>query len=321
MSHTVDGTCIWVTGASSGIGAALSRELADRGARVAISARRADRLEEVSGGRMTVVPLDVTDHAAVLAAADAVREALGDIDTVVLNAGAWAQTDVRQWDHEAFRTQVETNLIGASSGIAAVLPRMLEQGRGRIVVVSSVAGYRGVPGAEAYGATKAALINLAESLRADLAPAGITVQWVSPGFVRTELTDTNTFPMPFLIDADEAAESIADGLESGRPEIVFPLAMAAGMKLLDLVPHRMWTPIWQRQSRLPRSLTRPISSRSAGAYGDRVDRQVVQPSLVPVEDQRRDHEHDQERSEQDAEHVETALVDPTNLEPEHQLAG
>ena len=107
--------------------------------------------------------------------------------------------------------------------------------------------------------------------------------------------------MPFMIDADEAAKAIADGLESGRPEIVFPLPMAAGMKLLDLVPHRLWTPIWKRQSRLPRSLTRPISSRSAGAYGDRVDGEVVQPSLVAVEDKWRDDEQDQERAEQDAE--------------------
>jgi short-subunit dehydrogenase len=250
MTRTVDGKRVWITGASSGIGAELARQLLDRGALVAISARRVDRLEEVSGGRMTVVPLDVTDHDAVLAAADRVRAELGGIDIVVINAGAWTQTKVGEWDADAFRTQVETNLLGANSTLAAVLAEMIARKDGTIVIVSSVAGYRGIPGSEAYGATKAALLNLAESLRADLAPVGVTVQAVSPGFVRTELTEKNDFPMPFIIDTDEAARSIVDGLESTRPEIVFPVTMAATMKLARAVPQRLWTWIWKRQSSL-----------------------------------------------------------------------
>jgi short-subunit dehydrogenase len=166
----------------------------------------------------------------------------------VLNAGIWEQTDVRNWDAEAFRRHVEVNLLGANSCIAAVLPRMLQRDAGTIVIVASVAGYRGIPQAEAYGATKAALINLAESMRADLAPTGVNVQWISPGFVKSELTDANSFAMPFMIEADAAAKAIADGIESGRPETVFPLPMAATMKLLSLVPHRLWAPIWKRTS-------------------------------------------------------------------------
>jgi len=250
MTASLTGTRIWLTGASSGIGAALADELADRGARVAISARRVDRLNEVSGGRMKSVPLDVTDHDAVLAAAEDVRDEFGDIDYAIFNAGAWTQTKIGQWDADAFRSQVEVNLLGTNSGIAAVLPRMLERNAGTIVIVASVAGYRGIPSAEAYGATKAALLNLAESMRADLAPTGVQVQWVSPGFVRTELTDANDFPMPFMIEADEAAAIIADNLGSGRPEVVFPLPMAVSMKLLRLVPQRLWTHIWSRQSSL-----------------------------------------------------------------------
>jgi short-subunit dehydrogenase len=250
MTASLSGSRIWLTGASSGIGAALAAELTSRGARVAISARREDRLEEVSKGSMLVVPLDVTDHDAVQAAAGRVRDEYGDIDIAILNAGAWTQTKVGKWDADAFRTQVEVNLLGANSCLAALLPRMLEQGKGKIVIVTSVAGYRGVPGAEAYGATKAALLNLAESLRADLAPSGVVVQWVSPGFVRTELTGDNTFTMPFLIEADQAARSIADGLGTSRPEIVFPLPMAASMKLLELMPYRLWTYVWKRQSSL-----------------------------------------------------------------------
>ncbi|MBA3266112.1 MAG: SDR family NAD(P)-dependent oxidoreductase [Nocardioidaceae bacterium] len=250
MTASLTGTRIWLTGASSGIGAALADELADRGARVAISARRVDRLNEVSGGRMKSVPLDVTDHDAVLAAAEDVRDEFGDIDYAIFNAGAWTQTKIGHWDADAFRSQVEVNLLGTNSGIAAVLPRMLERKAGTIVIVASVAGYRGIPSAEAYGATKAALLNLAESMRADLAPTGVQVQWVSPGFVRTELTDANDFPMPFMIEADEAAAIIADNLGSGRPEVVFPLPMAVSMKLLRLVPQRLWTHIWSRQSSL-----------------------------------------------------------------------
>jgi NAD(P)-dependent dehydrogenase (short-subunit alcohol dehydrogenase family) len=252
VSTSLAGSRVWVTGASSGIGAALSTELLSRGARVAISARRAERLEEVSGGRMLVLPLDITDDAAVRRTADEVYSTFGGIDIAVLNAGAWTQTTVGNWDADAFRQQVEVNLLGTNSCLAALLPRMLERGAGKLVIVTSVAGYRGVPGSEAYGATKAALLNLAESLRADLAPAGVVVQWVSPGFVRTELTDANSFPMPFLIDADVAARSIADGLQSDRPEIVFPLRMAVSMKLLQLMPHRLWTQVWKRQSSLRR---------------------------------------------------------------------
>ncbi len=250
MSTSLAGSRVWVTGASSGIGAALSTELLSRGARVAVSARRAERLEELSGGRMLVLPLDITDDAAVRRTVDEVDDAFGGIDIAVLNAGAWTQTKVGNWDADAFRKQVEVNLLGTNSCLAALLPRMLERGAGKLVIVTSVAGYRGVPGSEAYGATKAALLNLAESLRADLAPAGVVVQWVSPGFVRTELTEANSFPMPFLIDADVAARSIADGLQSDRPEIVFPLRMAVSMKLLQLMPHRLWTQVWKRQSSL-----------------------------------------------------------------------
>jgi short-subunit dehydrogenase len=252
VNSAMAGKRVWITGASSGIGAALARELVMRGARVAVSARRIDRLEDVSAGRMLVVPLDVTDTDAVQRAADEVDEAFGGIDIAVMNAGAWTQTKVGKWDADAFRSQVEVNLLGTNSCLAALLPRMLERGAGRLVIVTSVAGYRGIPGSEAYGATKAALLNLAESLRADLAPSGVVVQWVSPGFVRTELTDANSFPMPFMIEADEAARSIADGLESSRPEIVFPLPMAVGMKLLQLLPHRLWTTVWKRQSSLNR---------------------------------------------------------------------
>jgi short-subunit dehydrogenase len=237
----IAGARIWVTGASSGIGAALARELADRGASVAISARNADALREVAAGRMHVEPVDVTDRAATVAAGQAVRTALGGLDVAVPNAGTWSRFRPEQWDSRSFADQLQTNLMGTVHVLEAVVPTMLADGRGRIVGTASVAGYRGIPGAEAYGATKAALLNLFESLRGSLGPRGIVVQTVSPGFVRTPMTERNTFPMPFMVSPEEAARAIADGMAKDKAEIVFPLPMMLLMKAARLVPVRAWT--------------------------------------------------------------------------------
>ena len=205
--HRLAGRNIWVIGASSGIGAALATELVARGARVAISARRNDELDAVAAGRMTVVTVDVTDRAGVDAAVGQVRDELGEIDMVVYNAGFWERMDASAWDRDLFARHVEINLLGLNNCIGAVLPEMMQAGRGHLVSVASVAGYRGLAGAEAYGATKAAQINLLEALRGAVASRGISVTTVCPGFVRTDLTAKNTFPMPFMIDADAAARS------------------------------------------------------------------------------------------------------------------
>jgi short-subunit dehydrogenase len=251
----IAGARIWVTGASSGIGAALARELADRGASVASSARSTDKLAEVAGGRMHVEPVDVTDRAATVAAAAAVREALGGLDVAVLNAGTWSRFRVDEWDSDVFADHIRTNLMGTVHSLEGVVPTMLAEGRGRIVGVASVAGYRGLPGSEAYGASKAAMLNLLEALRGALAPRGVVVQTVSPGFVKTPMTDRNTFPMPFLIPADAAARAIADGIEKGKAEIVFPFPMMLLMKAVRLLPVRVWTVLTALMNR--RGLTRP----------------------------------------------------------------
>ncbi len=246
--HRLAGRNIWVIGASSGIGAALATELVARGARVAISARRNDELDAVAAGRMTVVTVDVTDRAGVDAAVGQVRDELGEIDMVVYNAGFWERMDASAWDRDLFARHVEINLLGLNNCIGAVLPEMMQAGRGQLVSVASVAGYRGLAGAEAYGATKAAQINLLEALRGAVASRGISVTTVCPGFVRTDLTAKNTFPMPFMIDADTAARSICDGLERGRMEIVFPLPMAVLMKVARLLPVRVWAAISRRMT-------------------------------------------------------------------------
>ncbi len=164
---------MWVVGASSGIGAELARELDRRGARVAITARRRDRLEEVAEHRMVVAPADVTDADGLAAAAADVTDALGGLDMVIWCAGYWKQSDATKWDAAEFARHVEVNLLGLSALLAAVLPGMVARGRGHIVGVASVAGFRGLPGAEAYGATKAAQLNLLESLRVSLRAHGV----------------------------------------------------------------------------------------------------------------------------------------------------
>jgi short-subunit dehydrogenase len=242
----IDGARAWITGGSSGIGAALARELAARGATVAITARRAELLQQVAEtaeGRGTVhaYPGDVRDRKALLEITDRVRRDIGPIDLAVLGAGTWAQVDVARWDSSLIRDHIETNLLGMVNSLDAVVPAMLERHAGRIVGIASVAGYRGYTRAEAYGTTKAAEINLLESLRIDLAPLGVEVQTVNPGFVRTPLTMRNEFPMPFMIEAPDAARRIARAIERDKAEAIFPLPYTIGMKLVRLAPVRPYT--------------------------------------------------------------------------------
>jgi NAD(P)-dependent dehydrogenase (short-subunit alcohol dehydrogenase family) len=245
---TLNGKIAWVVGASSGIGAAVARELLSRGATVAISARRKEQLHDVAGADMLVLPADVTDAASVAAAAARVRQELGPIDLAVLSAGYWKQMNPADWHTDVFDHHIRVNLTGMSNSIAALLPDMLRRHHGVIAGIASVAGYRGLPGSEAYGATKAAQINLLESLRVHTARTGVHVTTICPGFVRTDLTAGNPFPMPFIIDAGQAARSICDGLQRERTEIVFPTPMALLMKTARLVPARAWTALWARTS-------------------------------------------------------------------------
>ena len=261
----LNGKVAWVVGGSSGIGAAVARELVCRGTIVAISARRTEQLHDVAGGDMLVLPADVTDAASVTAAAARVRQELGPIDLAVLSAGYWKQMDPADWDTDVFDQHLRVNLTGMSNSIAAVLPGMLQQHHGVIAGIASVAGYRGLAGSEAYGATKAAQINLLESLRVHIARTGVRVTTICPGFVRTDLTAGNPFPMPFIIDTDQAARFICDGLERERTEIVFPTPMALLMKTARLVPARAWTALWARTSiagPAPPPTTSPITRKN-----------------------------------------------------------
>jgi short-subunit dehydrogenase len=239
----------WITGASYGIGRALALELVARGRPVVASARSADKLGDLAaevGPLIAAQPLDVTDHAAVLAAVAAIEAAHGPIGTAVLNAGSHRPVHARDFKAAELRELMDLNVMGTAACLEALIPRMVARGRGRIAVVASVAGYRGLPTSAYYGATKAALINMTESLKFDLDKTGVRLQLVDPGFVKTPLTDKNDFPMPFLVSAETAARKIADGLERGRFEIAFPAAFVAIMKLLRILPYPLYFPIVAR---------------------------------------------------------------------------
>jgi short-subunit dehydrogenase len=241
---------VWVVGASTGIGEATASALLAAGARVALSARRADRLRDVAAGadpaRTLIEPLDFTDGAAVAAARDRIFAAWGGCDLVLIVAGT--HREIRAWDltESDADALLETNLNGPIATAAAVLPALLAQGHGAIGLVSSVAGYRGLPRALVYGASKAALINFAESLYLDLHPKGLGVYLVNPGFVRTPLTDRNEFRMPALVSAEDAAAEILRGLAAGRFEIHFPRRFSAVLKLARLLPYRAYFALVRR---------------------------------------------------------------------------
>ena len=229
---------VWIVGASSGIGAALARELLARGARVAVSARNASALAALPGA--LALPLDVRDGAALLAAAQRLRGEFGGVDLVVYCAGTYAPQRASDFDLDAALEHDEVNYRGALRWLKAVLPPLLAQGRGHLSVVSSVAGWRGLPQALAYGPTKAALINLAQILYLDLRPAGIGVSVVNPGFVETPLTAGNEFAMPALLSPEQAAAHMLRGWEQGRFELHFPRRFTLWLRLLRLLPDRLY---------------------------------------------------------------------------------
>jgi short-subunit dehydrogenase len=233
---------IWITGASTGIGAATARALAARGHELFLTARSLDRLAGLPGESK---PGDVTDRAAMRR----IAEEIAPLDVALLNAGTYQPVTPATFRAELFRAHLEVNVMGTVHGIESVLPDMLARRSGRIAVVASVTGFASLPRAEAYGATKAFLISMCDSLRADLDGTGVSVTVINPGYVRTPLTAQNDFNMPFLIEAEEAGRIIADGIENGKPEISFPFRMAVAMKLLGTVPGALARPYTARVAR------------------------------------------------------------------------
>jgi NAD(P)-dependent dehydrogenase (short-subunit alcohol dehydrogenase family) len=234
------GQVVWLVGASSGIGRATAVRLAEAGARVIVSARNAKALQAfaLQHPGSEALPLDATDRGAMRAAAAGIVARHGRIDVAVYCAGTYRAMRATEFDLDTARHHLDVNYVGALHLLDAVLPVLLQQGRGHLSLVGSVAGYRGLPQALAYGPTKAALINLAETLYLDLHPRGIGVSMVNPGFVETPLTAQNAFHMPALITPEEAADQILRGWRQGDFEIHFPKRFTLWLKALQMLAYR-----------------------------------------------------------------------------------
>ncbi|MCW4149805.1 SDR family NAD(P)-dependent oxidoreductase [Halomonas sp. 18H] len=246
---------IWLTGATSGIGLSLARRLLDQGHRVALSARRQEDLAELAEGRdnALILPVDITDRAALLEAAEQIRAHFGGLDMALFNAGTCEYLEARDFDTALIERVFTTNFTGTLYGIEAALPLLrqarAEGGQPLLAATSSAAAYLPLPRAEAYGASKAALSHFLESLRLDLDQEGIGVSIIHPGFVKTPLTDRNDFAMPMRIDTETAADAILRGLAARRLDIHFPRRFTLMLKLLGILPPGLRFRLGRRMSR------------------------------------------------------------------------
>ena len=239
------GRRVWLVGASSGIGAAMASELARRGARLAVSARNTEKLLKTpSLSEALLLPCDATSMESLATAHACLLAAWGGIDLVVYLAGDYVPMRADTFDLDLAERVLAVNFHGAMRLAKTVLPD-LKPGGG-IAFVASVAGYRGLPKALCYGPGKAALIHFAEVLHFDLAPQGIGVWLINPGFVATSLTAKNDFAMPALLTPEQAATAVLDGLRQGHFEIHFPKRFTLVMKCLALLPYRWYFPLVRR---------------------------------------------------------------------------
>lgn len=229
----------WVTGASSGIGAEICKQLAAEGVIVAASARNAEALN-VLGSNIHAFPLDVSNEKAVADTFVAIEAAHGPIDLIIAGAGTYTPASAADFRTEMFRRMYEVNYLGVINVLAATLPTFRARRAGHVSWIASVSGYRGLPKAAAYGPTKAALINLAESLKPELDRDGVKVSVINPGFVRTPMTSVNDFEMPFLMEPADAARATIAGLTKNKFEVAYPTPFVAIMKLGRLLPYRIF---------------------------------------------------------------------------------
>jgi short-subunit dehydrogenase len=235
------GQRVWLVGASSGIGAALATQLQAKGAKVALSARRAEALKALATSPDAfILPLDVTQVDQCRAAFNQLLQAWTGIDVVIWLAGNYKPMRAQTFVLDDMTQLLQVNYQALLNGLDSLLPQLIKQRQGHLAIVSSVAGYGGLPKALAYGPTKSAMINLAEILYMDLRPQGIGVSLISPGFVETPLTAQNDFTMPALISPAQAASAILSGLEAGKFEIAFPKRFTNWLRLMRLMPYRLY---------------------------------------------------------------------------------
>jgi short-subunit dehydrogenase len=247
---------LFITGASSGIGQALADYYAAQGAQLGLCARRAEPLQQLAArwpGQVHCYPLDVTDAAALRAAGENFMADLGVPDIVIANAGISMGTlSEHAEDLDAIRRIMDTNFFGMAASFSPFIGRMRRAGRGRLVGIASVAGIRGLPGSEAYSASKAAVIAYLESLRVELRASGVKVVTLSPGYIRTPMTAVNPFPMPFLMSAEAAAPRFARAIAKGCSYVVVPWQMGVVARLLRLLPNAVYDRLMVAAPRKPR---------------------------------------------------------------------
>ncbi|MCK9284952.1 MAG: SDR family oxidoreductase [Rhodocyclaceae bacterium] len=251
---------VFISGASSGLGAALARYYAGQGAELGIAARRAGELQQVSAALQQpahIYPLDVTDAAALAVAAGDFIARVGVPDIVIANAGISVGTLTEEADDlAAFARVFAVNVQGMVNTFQPFAGAMRRRGCGRLAGIASVAGVRGLPGAGAYSASKAATIAYLESLRVELRGSGVQVVTVAPGYIETPMTAANPYPMPFLLPVDEAARRIARVIDRGDSYAVVPWQMGVAAKLLRLLPNAVYDRLAARAGRKPRGLPR-----------------------------------------------------------------
>jgi len=235
------GKRIWLIGASSGIGAALAQRLLAAGARVVVSARRAEQLKLLcdANPRAHSVAFDVTDSAAWPQALESALAHLGGLDLVVMGAARYDPTYSWEIDLSQVEKSFDVNVVSMYRGISVIVPALIAQGCGGIAMIASISAYTGLPRALIYGATKAALNNLAQTLYFELAPKGLAVYLINPGFVQTPMTAVNDFEMPGLMTPEQAAQAIMTGFEQGRFEIRFPRVFANTLRWIARLPDRL----------------------------------------------------------------------------------
>jgi len=253
----VAGRRVLITGASSGIGAALAREFGAHECAIFLVARRVERLRQLAeelranGIEVHYAGCDVAKPGEVAVAARELHRRLGGIDIAVLNAGIIGHVDIQDFRAAGVERTMQVNFMGAVNWLEPVLPWLLQQGRGAIVGISSLASVRGLVGSAAYSASKAALSTFLESLRVELRPRGIQVLTVEPGFVHTELNEDYPGPLPFVLDVEEAARRIVNAIRQGRAVARFPLTTSLGASLLHILPATIYDALsWQFRQRM-----------------------------------------------------------------------
>jgi len=243
-----------ITGASSGIGRGLALELARRSARVGLIARRADALAELvreieaANGKAIALPADVMDEDSLRTAADRLRSTFGPIDLLVANAGVGATVDGAELKGSGVADVINVNVLGAANSVEAVVPEMVKRGSGQLVVISSLAAYRGLPKSAAYCASKAAVSAFFESLRLDLQPRGIDVTIIHPGFIKTPLTEGRQAQMPFMMELDDAVAKIVGAIERRKKSYAFPWQLASIVRAGLVMPNFMYDWFSRRNS-------------------------------------------------------------------------